>query len=111
MHCTSVTVASSLARGRLQHYPQLIGQVDRQAAHLDKVQCIWKVLRPLDFFYILLRYSLILKLIKKIFSPSSIYTQYPIMAKQKQVFTHFSPETPLLMTPTNALSTYSWVSG
>ena len=39
------------------------------------IQCVLKVFRPLDFFHILLLYSLILKLIKSFF-PSSIYTQY-----------------------------------
>ena len=36
----------------------------------------------------ILCYSLILKWIKSFF-PSSIYTQYPIMTEQKQVFIHF----------------------
>ena len=49
------------------------------------IQCLRKVFRPLNFFHILLRYRLILKLIKSFFSPS-IYTQYPIMTKQKQDF-------------------------
>ena len=40
------------------------------------IQCIRIVFRPLDFFHILLHYGLILK---------SIYTQYPIITKQKHV--------------------------
>ena len=50
-----------------------------------RIQCIRKLFRPLHFFHILLRYSLILKLIKSFFSPSSIYTKYPIITKQKQL--------------------------
>uniref|UniRef100_A0A8C7DUJ1 Guanylate cyclase n=1 Tax=Oncorhynchus kisutch TaxID=8019 RepID=A0A8C7DUJ1_ONCKI len=38
------------------------------------IQCIWKVFRPLDFFHILLRYSLILKLIKLVFSLINLHT-------------------------------------
>ena len=52
-----------------------------------------KAFRPLDFFHILFRYSLILKCIKKYrFSTSTntqypiMTSQYPIMTKQKQVF-------------------------
>ena len=48
------------------------------------IQCIGNVFRPLDFFKMLLRYSLIEKCIK-LFFPPSIYTQYPIMPKQKQL--------------------------
>ena len=50
------------------------------------IQCNWKVFRPLDFFHIFSRYSLILKCIKLFFSPSSIYTQSPPMTQLKQVF-------------------------
>ena len=55
---------------------------------LVNIQCIRKVFRPLQFFHILLRYSLILNGLKQLES-SSICTQYPIMTKQKQVFRHF----------------------
>ena len=53
-----------------------------------EVQCIWAVFRPLEFFHVLLHYSLFLKCIQSL-SPSSVYTQYPIMTKQKQVFRNF----------------------
>jgi hypothetical protein len=49
---------------------------------LGSIQTPWR-------FHILIRYSLILKLIK-FKCPSSIYTQYPIMAKRKQDFRHFA---------------------
>jgi hypothetical protein len=48
-----------------------------------------KVFRPLDFLHILIHYSLILKWIS-LFFHSSIYTQYPIMTKQKQAFRNVS---------------------
>ena len=47
---------------------------------------IEKVFRPLDFFYILLRYSLILKWIQLLVFPFTKYIQYPITTEQKQVF-------------------------
>ena len=56
-----------------------------RVVHGQELQCIWKIFRPLDFFHILLGYSIILKY-NTLFFPSSIYTQYPIMTKQKQVF-------------------------
>ena len=51
---------------------------------LIDIQWIRKVFRPLNLFHILLRYSLTIKLIE--FVSSLIYTQGPIMTKQKQVF-------------------------
>jgi hypothetical protein len=42
---------------------------DRISCLSSNIQCIQKVFRPLDFSHILLRYSLILKLIKYCFPP------------------------------------------
>uniref|UniRef100_A0A8C8FEJ2 Ras-related protein Rab-24 n=1 Tax=Oncorhynchus tshawytscha TaxID=74940 RepID=A0A8C8FEJ2_ONCTS len=51
------------------------------------IQCIWKVFRPLDFFNCNFFYiTALFKTVLHTFSPSSIYTQYPIMTPQKQVF-------------------------
>ena len=57
--------------------------------HESDIQCIQKVFRPFLLFHILLHNSLILKWIKYICF-SSIYTQYPIMTKQKLFFRNFS---------------------
>jgi hypothetical protein len=55
---------------------------------LKHLQCLRKVFRPLDFFNILLNYSLIPKWIKYFFS-SAICTQYPIMTTRKPFFIIF----------------------
>ena len=62
------------------------------------IQYIRKVFSPLDFFHILLHYSLVLKLFHSFFPPLSIYTQYPIMTKQKQVLDIHKYSEPLLST-------------
>ena len=49
------------------------------------IQCLRKVFRLLYFFHILLRYCLFLNGWNKTFS-SAIYTQHPMMTKQKQVW-------------------------
>ena len=67
------------------------------------IQCIRKVFRPLDFLHILLRYSLILKLIK---NKSSIYTQYPIM-KGKTGYTFFANVYKNIKTEISHLHKYS----
>uniref|UniRef100_A0A8K9XTP0 Serine/threonine-protein kinase TNNI3K n=1 Tax=Oncorhynchus mykiss TaxID=8022 RepID=A0A8K9XTP0_ONCMY len=45
------------------------------------IQQFQKIFRTIHFFHILLRYSLILKLIKYFFSLINIHTQYPMMTK------------------------------
>ena len=40
----------------------------------DSIQCLRKVFRPLDFFHIMLRYRLILKLIKLFFPHINLHT-------------------------------------
>ena len=50
------------------------------------LQCIRKVFKPLDFFHILLRYSLILKCIKSFFSPHQSTPEIPQNDKAKQLF-------------------------
>ena len=61
---------------------------DIQEIGIDSVHSLYSAFRKYSdpyFFQIFLRYNLILKLIKYFF-PSSIYTQYSIMTKQKQLF-------------------------
>ena len=55
--------------------------------HVAFIQSIWKVFRPLDFFHILLHYSLIFKLIKLFFSPINLNTiAHNEKAKKKKKF-------------------------
>ena len=56
---------------------------------LSVLLCHWKLFRPLDIFHILLRYSLIVTLIKYKIKSSAIYTQYLIMTKQKLLKHYF----------------------
>ena len=60
--------------------------LDQQRVFNKHHSAFGKVFRPHYFFHILLRYSLVLKLIQLLFS--SICTQYPMMTKQKQAL-HF----------------------
>ena len=64
--------------------------LSRSIMNIIIIQCIRKVFRPLDFFHILLSYSLILKWIRKK-ETSVIYSTHnnPIMTKRKQVYRIF----------------------
>ena len=65
------------------------------------IQCIWKVFRPLDFFHILLCYSLILKWMNLFFSLINIHIYHDdkvdrfIEKKRIQTLCHSDPK-PLL---------------
>jgi hypothetical protein len=67
-HYPGVTSTMLYQRQRLTAFVHLEGKMllTNLPIHLQSIR---KVFRPLDFFHILLRYSLILKLIKIVFPP------------------------------------------
>jgi hypothetical protein len=87
--------------------------IDHFSFHKE-ISCICKVFqetgkhsvfRPLDFFHILLHYSLILKLIQYFFPLINLHT-IPQMTKQKQVFRNVCKF--IILFKKNITITYSW---